>query len=834
MSVPELHFFYRHKMQFRYARFLLIIKSHSDFGAVLSGMKSGCAQAFLKSRDVLTAALVVLTKGQEMESRRLAEAGELSNTACSILEDVTLSFPVDIRELGFRSKTPLSSVPYLRYQVRLLSGVAAEEQAKELGKIARMLKFQYSKAIVAHIPSCSILSPIPLIEINDAEIIAQQNINLVSGEYELALLEACNFHLTQAFKLAKSSPWIDFYKKRVYSSTVFPLSSSSDGASTLDDADSDIIEGQRYLNYDFSIDRDKFLMLNLDFASEYHSRKTLDELNLNDMRAGQKLIHTYDNKSCEFAGVAEHDISALLPELSNNSIIQYHQYKENLPASLLQGFDTSATAVKVIYSRNQGAKTLEASHAPQLLRKLYDRTQINSEEFDNSLWPIDEKVEQAIKTVGFLNQGGRFCLNDFPIAFEQEPLKPLNLKQVNIGDRKKNLYFGDHKEREQIKSIKVAYPSAALQKYYLLDKPAEPVKSVILYPSSLEAAARKYSDSLKAEFQLFGVEFRRAYQGYDSDSPLAMRRVCKEIKDCDVVLAFVPEQDSYADSRESDPYKVLKRQLVQRRIPSQMVTLPMLKKGWNRNVGQNLVLGINGKLGHTSWCVDSMPGDTDLFIGLDVSRKEGVTVGASSFVFNSDGHLLEWSATDFQAYQESFNSENLENLLFDLYTRKPVERLVIHRDGKLQPEEFKTLQKVEAILKRDGLVSLDVIEVLKSGFYRAAACHSDLVGTTYTNPSRGWVWEHSYDEAVILTTGDREAKVSQNSSPRPIRIRKRMGETDLLILAEQVYWLSEMQVGSTQTVRLPITTYYADRAAGFAQEKLLPSGLQNERRLWFL
>lgn len=265
-----------------------------------------------------------------------------------------------------------------------------------------------------------------------------------------------------------------------------------------------------------------------------------------------------------------------------------------------------------------------------------------------------------------------------------------------------------------------------------------------------------------------------------------------------------------------------------------MVTLPLLTKGWDKYVGQNLILGINAKLGYTSWSIDSMPGDVDLFIGLDVSRKDGVTVGASSFVFNSDGQLLEWSATDFQAYQESFNSKNLENLLFDLYSRKPVERLVIHRDGKLQPEEFKTLRRIERELKREGLISLDVIEVLKSGYYRAAMRPLGSVGVTYTNPPRGWMWEHSRDEAVILTTGDREAKVSSNSSPRPLRIRKRMGEMDLLTLAEQVYWLSEMQVGSTQTIRLPITTYYADRAAGFTQEKLLPLGLQNERRLWFL
>ena len=739
---------------------------------------------------------------------------------------------MDIRELGFRSATPLSSIPYTRYRVRLLSGIAAEEQAKELGKIARSLKFQNSKAIVSHASSCSILSPISLNTINYAEIIDQQNIDLVADEYESALLEACNFYLIQAFRQAKSCPKIDFYKKRVYSSEPFSLTSSANGLA--EDLGTDIIEGQRYLNFDFSIDRNKHLILNLDFASEYHSRKTLDQLNLDDLRTGHKLIHTYDNKSCEFAGIADHDISSPVPELSNNSIVQYHQQKGNLPDPLPAGFNASATAVKVKYYQNKGAKKFEAAHAPQLLRKLYDRTQIDNEVFDSSLWPIGTKFENAIKTVRFLNQDSKFCLVDLPVAFELEPLKPHNLQQVNEGQRRSNLYFGEHEERNQVKPIKVAYPSAALRNHFLLDKPFAPVKAVILYPTSLKVEARRYSDALKAEHQEFSVELRRAYQDYDPSSPIAMRRVCQEIKDCDVVVAFVPEQDNYGESNEHDPYKVIKRQLVQRRIPSQMVTLPMLRKGWNKNVGQNLILGINAKLGYTNWCIDSMPGGIDLFVGLDVSRKEGVTVGASSFVFNSNGQLMEWSATDFQAYQESFNAENLENLLLDLYSRNPVERMVIHRDGKLQPEEFRTLQRVESLLKQEGLVSLDAIEVLKSGFYRAAVCHSGSTGTSYTNPSRGWVWEHSRDEAVILTTGEKEAKVSENSSPRPLRIRKRMGDMDLLTLAEQVYWLSEMQVGSTQTIRLPITTYYADRAAGFAQEGLLPLGLQNERRLWFL
>jgi len=57
-------------------------------------------------------------------------------------------------------------------------------------------------------------------------------------------------------------------------------------------------------------------------------------------------------------------------------------------------------------------------------------------------------------------------------------------------------------------------------------------------------------------------------------------------------------------------------------------------------------------------------------------------------------------------------------------------------------------------------------------------------------------------------------------------VRRRRGDIKPGILAAQVYWLSEMHVGSTQTIRLPITTYYPDKAAEKALEGLLPTGLQ--------
>ncbi|PNW36714.1 UNVERIFIED_CONTAM: hypothetical protein BEN50_16415 [Euhalothece sp. KZN 001] len=45
-----------------------------------------------------------------------------------------------LRELSFKSAEPIPSIPYQRYQIRLLSGVSLEAKEKELGKIAFNLK----------------------------------------------------------------------------------------------------------------------------------------------------------------------------------------------------------------------------------------------------------------------------------------------------------------------------------------------------------------------------------------------------------------------------------------------------------------------------------------------------------------------------------------------------------------------------------------------------------------------------------------------------------------------------------------------------------------------
>ncbi len=435
----------------------------------------------------------------------------------------------------------------------------------------------------------------------------------------------------------------------------------------------------------------------------------------------------------------------------------------------------------------------------------------------------------AIKIIDFLNKDNKFQINGISVPFSPFLRKPERLQWFLEGDNKRNLDFGQ---------VTFEKPGQALWKGHILEKPKE-IKCFVLYPKSWEKEVRQYGPALKQEFARFKIDFKRKDISYNPKDQFEIKRVCQELqklKKGEFVLAFVPKSKHEDYDRKVDPYKTIKNELVKLELPSQMINYNTIKQSGQSFISQNLILGINAKLGYSSWRLKEMPGNADAFIGLDIGRKNNRAVGASAFVIDGRGELIGWSNTELSAHQETFDSDALRNLLLDLallYQQKynsPLKHLVIHRDGDVTKPEREVFKELLPLLQKEGLEKLDVVEVIKSGTCRAVAINNG----GYTNPEKGYGWEHCPKEAIILTTGKAETKVSKNSSPRPLRIRLIMGDTDILTLAGQVYWLSEMQVASTQTIRLPITTYYADRAAEYSLEGLLPPGVRQDQRLWFL
>lgn len=83
------------------------------------------------------------------------------------------------------------------------------------------------------------------------------------------------------------------------------------------------------------------------------------------------------------------------------------------------------------------------------------------------------------------------------------------------------------------------------------------------------------------------------------------------------------------------------------------------------------------------------------------------------------------------------------------------------------------------------------------------------------------------NEIYVITTYIKE----NLGSSRPLKIEKTYGDLDIITILNQIYALSQIHVGSTKGMRLPITTSYADKICKAIE--FIPQGVL-DNKLYFL
>jgi len=643
-----------------------------------------------------------------------------------------------------------------------------------------------------------------------------ETIPLRDWEHRRLLQQYCDRTLCQLFAASPASRVVA-HRQRVYSER--DIQTIGNEASV-----------QRYLKFAFSRDRDGDLVLCIDYANEYRSLQTLDRLDLDrrPLKPGQRLTQTTDRRGCFWVDWADATATTPLPELGGLSLLDYHHQRGHLENANPIDLKQRAVLVRYPFQRDP------VHHLPQLLKRIYDRRDLPAGEFDRHITPIDGKARLASQTIDWLNRRG-FYLGQ-RLRFDPAPRPLERFTQFAGGDRAKNLDFGRARHREVWHAWK---------KRQLLDRP-DRIRTQVLYPAAWFEEMRCYMAGLKGIGHEFGIVLERAADPtpYDPLDRASLAAAHETLPDCDLVFAFVPTRGEPGFAMEINPYNTLKKCLFDRKIPSQMITYDTARKAARQQsffggVAQNVVLSIVSKLGYTPWQIAEMPGTADAFIGLDIGRQDergtAVTVAAACIV-GDRGALLSWTSRRL-AGGETIGDPDLRVMLGDLIeafgkssNSRPLRHLVVHRDGTFKDRELEIVRALEKNWKRNGLDRLDLVEIVKDTTVRAARWN----GQRYTNPDRGFGWEHAPDEAIVLTTGKGQVKVGSNAAPQPLLVRRRSGETDLLTLAEQVYWLSEMHVGSSQVVRLPVTTYFPDCIAEVTLKGLLPAAVRGQSRPWFL
>jgi argonaute-like protein implicated in RNA metabolism and viral defense len=299
----------------------------------------------------------------------------------------------------------------------------------------------------------------------------------------------------------------------------------------------------------------------------------------------------------------------------------------------------------------------------------------------------------------------------------------------------------------------------------------------------------------------------------------------------DVVVCVVPDEeqaDSFAGIE--DPFDELKRVLMKRGIPSQMMEKSTVEELVAVNASAdnfsfiNALSAIVAKAGGTPWQIANLPGTTDAFMGLDVTQNEdNQHAGASASVVFDDGAVFAAQSTTLQS-GEKFDTKHVQQFVRDLVydfgenKHKSINHITILRDGKIH-------EQVDVI--RQGIssmnISFDMVGIRKSGQPRIARFEDNRFkiaekGVGFVDEDRGRGILHPW--GIPETTQD-----NNQGTPRTLGVIKDSGPSNLTTTIKQVYWLTEMHFGSpARSTREPVPIKYADNAAEFVREGFVSPG----------
>ena len=301
----------------------------------------------------------------------------------------------------------------------------------------------------------------------------------------------------------------------------------------------------------------------------------------------------------------------------------------------------------------------------------------------------------------------------------------------------------------------------------------------------------------------------------------------QKIEDIDIVIALVPDGID-----EDGPYNPFKTIWAKANIPSQMISMKTAKLFARGKVEgnkskyylQNIVLGILGKTGGIPWIVKDMPGNVDCFVGLDVATvAKGIHYPACSVVFDKYGRLLGFYKPTTPQQGEKITTRILQDIFDqvilsyeDRFGESP-KNVVIHRDGfsNENDEWYKNYFG-------DKGIEYSIIEVRKKVSSRLLLMQDGNI----ENPTMGYC-VYNGSKGYLVTTDMKNKK----GSPNPILVEKKCGNTSMADILTQILYLSQLHVGSTHKMRLPITTGYADKIC--KNRDYLPEGKMDDR-LFFL
>lgn len=308
-------------------------------------------------------------------------------------------------------------------------------------------------------------------------------------------------------------------------------------------------------------------------------------------------------------------------------------------------------------------------------------------------------------------------------------------------------------------------------------------------------------------------------------------------------LIHAPEA-GYAQDDQSSPYYVVKRLLLERGVPCQMVDTPTLQNPDWKDL--NLALNVTAKCGVTPWVLPDAIPDADFFVGLSYTQsRDGQRIMGFANVFNSYGKWEFYSGnTSYFDFEE--RTQHLAKLVGETLaklsnTLTPTPRVIFHYSAKLSNADRKAILAAAQRVRPEGTFTFVWVNShhnlrfydnrsetdgsLRRGSYVEVADNKIFISTTGYNPFRRAMGTPKPLEVTAWVT-------------RPDGVPK--AQVDLRVLAVQVLNLTKLNWASTDSFcGEPITLKYAGDIAYLTAAFLRQSSPFDlhpalERTPWFI
>ena len=284
-----------------------------------------------------------------------------------------------------------------------------------------------------------------------------------------------------------------------------------------------------------------------------------------------------------------------------------------------------------------------------------------------------------------------------------------------------------------------------------------------------------------------------------------------------IFLVHTPEKGYSMDDHNS-PYYVIKRLLLEKGIPCQMVDTPTLQDPDWKDL--NLALNITAKCGVRPWVLPDAIPDADFFIGLSYTQSlDGQRIMGFVNVFNSYGKWEFYSGNTsyFDFEERTFHFARLaEETLAKLQTQlSSTPQIVFHYSARLSNADRESILSAARKVRPEGTFTFVWINSHHNvRFY-------DSRPETDGSLRRGSYVEAGLNQIYLSTTGYNPYRQALGT-PKPLEISAWVhrpeglpkARIDLRVLAVQVLNLTKLNWASTDSFcGEPITLKYAGNIA---------------------